>query len=58
MHDELDNTVARSRVPKYTGVVCCRCLTPVAQMLDHDTAHCPRCGHEWEVPPPVTLKAA
>jgi len=58
MHDELDDPVTRPTIPRYTGVVCRRCLTPVAQLLDEETAHCPRCGHEWELPPPVSLRAA
>jgi len=48
----------RPSTDRYTGIVCRRCVTPVAQLLDDDTAHCPRCGHEWELMPPVRLEAA
>jgi len=58
MQDELDDPVTRPSNPRYTGVVCRRCLTPVAELLDEETAHCPRCGHQWTVPPPVRLEAA
>lgn len=58
MADDRDDATDGPLISRYTGVVCRRCLTPVAHLLDDDRAHCPRCGYEWEVPPPVHLNAA
>jgi transposase len=56
---EMEERTAVTEPPRYTGVVCRRCLAPVARADDEarGTICCPACGHTWNAPPPLRLNS-
>ena len=47
--------------PRYTGLVCRRCLQPVAILSVHGervAGNCPACTYTWIAAPPVELITA